>query len=170
MLAIVSNTPIASPCRQATIADFSELVSFVRSFCAHFDYRFSESGTPAALRTLLGDPSLGEVFLVEHNGSAVGYAVLVYSFSLEFGGRTAFIDEFFIDATGRGHGLGGHVLEFLASHCRGLGINAILLEAEETNPRATALYEKAGFQFFHRRLLTKILNPNAGYKASRRSE
>ena len=42
-------------------------------------------------------------------------------------------------------------------------INAILLEAEDTNPRASALYKKAGYECFGRRLLTKSLNPEAGY-------
>ena len=44
------------------------------------------------------------------------------------------------------------------------------LEAEESNPRATALYAKAGYEFLDRRLLTKRLHPGAGYKAPPRAE
>jgi ribosomal protein S18 acetylase RimI-like enzyme len=159
----VSTPQIAPPGREATIADVETLVSLVREFCAHFDYQFSESRTRAALYELLTDRLLGRVFLVEHDDAALGYIALTFSFSLEFGGRTAFIDEFFIQAAGRGRGLGQRVLDFVAERSRAAGINAILLEAEDTNPRASALYKKAGYECFGRRLLTKSLNPEAGY-------
>jgi ribosomal protein S18 acetylase RimI-like enzyme len=54
----------------------------------------------------------------------------------------------------------------VAETCRATGVNAILLETEATNPRATALYERAGYQSLNRRLWTKILNPGMGYKPS----
>jgi GNAT superfamily N-acetyltransferase len=150
------------------IADGETLVSLVREFCAHFGYQFSEQRTRAAMQTLLADRSLGRVFWVEDDGAVLGYVVLAFSFSLEFGGRTAFIDEFFIRAAGRGRGLGRRVLDFVTNECRAAGVNAILLEAEETNPRASVLYEKAGYECFGRRLLTKILNPEAGYGVASR--
>ncbi len=161
---------IASPCREASSADVDLIVPLVADFCRHFDYRFSESRTRAALLALLADPKLGRLFVVEQAGAVIGYLVLAFSFSLEYGGRTAFIDEFFIGPAGRGRGLGRQALDFAAEVCRAQEINAILLEAEESNPRAAALYEKAGYEYLGRRLLTKRLHPEAGYQASLRSE
>jgi GNAT superfamily N-acetyltransferase len=159
-----------NPCREATAADLEAILPLVAEFCGHFEYRFSAAGARASLGTLLSDPKLGRLFAIETSGTVIGYMVLAFSFSLEFGGRTAFIDEFFVGPGGRGRGLGGQALDFVSEYCRGLGINAILLEAEENNPRASALYERSGYESFGRRLLTKVLNTRAGYKASLRSE
>ncbi len=160
----------ASPCREASSADMEAVVPLVAEFCRHFDYGFSEPRARASLEMMLADPKLGRLFVVENNRRVIGYLVVAFSFSLEYGGRTAFIDEFFIGPAGRGLGFGRRALDFVTEFCRSQKINAILLEAEESNPRATALYAKAGYEFLDRRLLTKRLSPEAGYKAPSRAE
>ena len=44
---------------------------------------------------MLGDPRLGRLFAIDDDGSVVGYLVLTFGFSLEFGGRNAVVDELF---------------------------------------------------------------------------
>jgi hypothetical protein len=56
---------------------------------------------------LLHDKRLGEIWLVRKADSLIGYIAVCYSYSIEFGGRDAFIDEFYIVAAERGKGTGG---------------------------------------------------------------
>ena len=156
-------------CREATTSDLDLLVSMVRQFCTHFEYRFSEPQTRRILGQLIEDRQLGHAFLVCDGESVVGYVLLGFSFSLEYGGRTAFIDEFFIVPAGRGRGLGKVVLKFVESVCREHGIAAISLEAEDTNPRAAAMYAQSGYEALGRHLMTRLLDPAAGYKAARQA-
>lgn len=151
-------------CREASVDDVGRLLPLLRAFCEHFNYRFSEPQKRADVLGLLAQPQLGRLFLVVDRSEVVGYVLLAFSFSLEYGGRTAFIDEFFIGAAGRGRGLGKKVLAFIEDVGRDLAIKALLLEAEETNPRAAALYEKAGYAFHGRRLMTRVLDSTRGYK------
>ena len=151
-------------CREASVADVERLMPLLGAFCEHFKYRFSSPQKRADVLGLLAQPQLGRIFLVLDSSEVVGYVLLAFSFSLEFGGRTAFIDEFFIGVTGRGRGLGNKVLAFIERFCRDGGVNAVLLEAEETNPRAVALYERAGYAFLGRRLMTCVLDSERGYK------
>jgi GNAT superfamily N-acetyltransferase len=107
-----------------------------------------------ALAELQTDPSQGSAWLVEQGGAAVGYAVLTFGFSLEFGGRYALLDELFILAEHRSRGVGRQVLARLERTCRDLGLLALRLEVGRMNHAARRLYERAGFELHDRDLMT----------------
>lgn len=100
----------------------------------------------AALSHLLADPGLGHVWMIYAAQCLVGYLVLCKSFSLEFGGFDAFIDELFIQPSQRNRGIGRQVLALLKSEARRLALHALHLEVAKDNPRAAHLYAVAGFQ------------------------
>ena len=144
--------------RQATREDSADLTRLVGAFYAHFGYPYSEAEKGRLLAQVLDTPSLGSLWLVlSHDGEAVGYLFLSHYFSLEFGGRTAFVDEFFIDPAHRGRGLGSRALAEAIAAARSAGITAVQLEAERLNTRAAALYLRHGFVDHDRRLLTKVV-------------
>ena len=98
-----------------------------------------------SVRKLLHDKNLGEIWLVRKLDSLIGYIAVCYSYSIEFGGRDAFVDEFYIAAAERGKGIGGRVLKEIAMLLRGRGIVAVHLEVDGQNERARAAYARAGF-------------------------
>ncbi len=108
----------------------------------------------SAMERLIADPSVGQVWLLHADAKAVGYVVLVFSFSIEFGGRTAFIDELFIEAPFRGQGIGRRAMKLVEDSARQMEIRNLLLEVSESNP-ATRLYSTAGFVERKYRLLSK---------------
>lgn len=99
--------------------------------------------------------SLGYVWLIYSDGEAIGYVTLTFSYSLEFGGRDALIDELYIREGYRGAGIGTKVLEFMTYFCKYLGIKAIHLVVERKNNQAHSLYRKMGFEDCHRDIMTK---------------
>src|SRR4051812_18287649 len=84
----------------ATPSDLPQLFAWMREL-RQVDPMATESIVPpnvwqAAMERLIDDHSAGRIFVIRAGGQNVGYAILVFSFSVEFGGRTAFIDELFI--------------------------------------------------------------------------
>ena len=87
----------------AGAADTEQLIEWMRELWLTDTAPFNESLSRQALAQLLADPTLGRAWLLP---GCAGYLILTFGFSLEYGGRDAFIDEFFIAAPHRGRGLG----------------------------------------------------------------
>jgi GNAT superfamily N-acetyltransferase len=133
------------------------LLRLMRALYRHDRLRYRRAGARRALTGLMRAPRFGEVFVLETGGAIAGYGVLTYSWSLEYGGRDAFVDELFVAPAHRGQGLGRRTVEFLAARCRRLGVRALHLQVERPNRRAQALYLSAGFVDYKRLLLTRRL-------------
>jgi GNAT superfamily N-acetyltransferase len=125
---------------------------------------YSEAGTPvdcsrarAAFAALLADERLGLVWLIQAGENDVGYVVVTFSYSMEFGGPNAFVDDLFIQAPFRGAGLGAAALEKVRAFCVQRGVRALHLETGRDNAAAHALYRRAGFKVSDRQLLTLVL-------------
>lgn len=99
----------------------------------------------AAISRILGDTGIGEMWLIETAGAAVGYLVLAYGFSIEFNGRDAFLDEIFVTKAARGRGLGRAALRKARDDMAARGVKAIHLEVAVDNDRAQKLYSEEGF-------------------------
>jgi len=89
--------------------------------------------------------------------SLLGYAAVALGFSLEFGGRSAFLDELYVRPSSRGLGIGTLALHLLQEACRGLGARSLALEVGLGNAGATGLYRREGFSTIGRQLMTRRL-------------
>lgn len=115
---------------------------------------------------LAGDPLI-HVFLVElleaseqpgeHGSMLVGYLAVTLGFSIEAGGRDAFVDELYIQPSMQGRGLGKRALDFAEQLCRELSVKRVCLEVERANTRAKKLYDALGYRDHGRFLLSKPL-------------
>ncbi|MGM9509889.1 GNAT family N-acetyltransferase [Larkinella sp. GY13] len=128
-----------------TPADADAVLRMMETFCGLFNYPFDRALRQTLIRQVLENPSLGSLWLVELESKPVGYAALTYGFAYEFGGKTALIDELFIEEGHRGVGLGRRVLLSLQKAADEFGVSVIHLQTEKYNPRAKQLYESAGF-------------------------
>lgn len=144
--------------RQAGIEDVALLVKLMSEF-------YDEAGTPLeaaraaeAFATLLADARLGKAFLIQAQNEEVGYVVITFSYSMEFGGRTAFVDDLFIREQFRGRGLGTAALNKVREYCAEQSVRALHLETGRDNVAAHALYRRAGFKITDRQLLTLVLS------------
>lgn len=144
------------PFRSATPADVPVLLRMQERFYADGGYPFSISVAERATRELIADSRFGRLFVIE-TPDAVGYLVITFGFSLEFGGRDAFVDELYVSEPWRGRGLGVEALAVAEAACRDAGIHALHLEVEHENERARALYERSGYMAHTRHLMTKRL-------------
>jgi ribosomal protein S18 acetylase RimI-like enzyme len=142
--------------RAATLADVEEILPRTLALNAHEGIVVGLPELRAALARLLGDRSLGGVWIVEDDGVAIGHAVVTFGYDLEFAGRDAWLTEFWIDDTARGRGAGTTALALLDAELRTHGVAAYHLQVRSDNP-ALRLYERHGFSRVPRLLLTRRL-------------
>jgi ribosomal protein S18 acetylase RimI-like enzyme len=142
--------------RPATAADTDRLLEMMRLLWNYDAVDFNEAQSRRGLDVLFradGGRQGGRIWMIEWEGADVGYLVLTFAFSLEFGGWHAFVDELYVRDGFRSRGWGSQALDLAAATCRELGMSALLLEADLRNHRATELYKRRGFREHHRRLM-----------------
>jgi GNAT superfamily N-acetyltransferase len=144
--------------RVAVRADLDTLLPLVRAYYEFDHLPFDEHIARTALENFIDDPTFGRVWLICAHAEAIGYLVLTLGYSIEYGGRDAFIDEVYIRAEHRGHGIGRQAMAFAETQCRALGVRALHLEVERDNTNAHALYRKVGFVDHDRYLMTKRIS------------
>jgi ribosomal protein S18 acetylase RimI-like enzyme len=116
---------------------------------------FNEKEMEDSLRKLLKNDIYGKAFLIYADGSAAGYLIITFGYSIEFKGKDALIDELYIDKNFRGKGLGTEALKYAEKVCSESGVKAIHLEVEHENYKAQSVYRKFGFKDHSRYLMTK---------------
>ena len=141
--------------RAAKLSDLEILLQFMQEFYEIEHLSFKREAARAALEGILQEPSMGRVWLIQVDEKPIGYVFLTLGYSLEYLGRDAFVDEFYIQAAYRSQGIGTQTLTFVEDRCQELGIKALHLEVNRENIRAQGLYHKMGFEDHNRYLLTK---------------
>jgi ribosomal protein S18 acetylase RimI-like enzyme len=125
------------------------------AYYAFDGHGFDEQKAGVALTTLLRDPNLGRVWLILDGEAPVGYVVICFSYSLEWLGRDAFVDEFYLLPEYRGHGWGRKTMSFVEEASQSLNVRALHLEVVRQNSAALQVYRKLGFKDRESRFLSK---------------
>ena len=129
--------------RRADPADLDALLPLVAEFCAVDGHEFAPARVGSALRPLLADDGLGQVWVLADDGGLGGYAVVTWGWSLEAGGREALLDELYVRE--RNQGNGALLLEAAAVGSRAAGASRLFLETESANAAVRRFYARHGF-------------------------
>lgn len=118
--------------------------------CAAFHTEAGITSSPedraAGLLPLLEGNPYGAVYLIGPARAPIGYIVICFGWSVEFGGLDAIVDELFIRPSVRGRGIATEALVSLPNALSTGGLRAIHLEVDRDNAAAVKLYRRAGFQ------------------------
>ena len=146
--------------RIATKHDIPRLVEMMTEFYAEADYPLNKRRAEEAFDRLLADEHYGRVWFIEEHTQDAGYVVLTLTFSMEYGGFSAFIDDLYVRKGFRNRGLATAALSQVREFCVKLGVRAIHLEVGKDNAAAQAVYRRVGFASTDRQLLTlKLADP-----------
>jgi ribosomal protein S18 acetylase RimI-like enzyme len=88
------------------------------------------------------NPNKVSIYMLKSQGGNIGYAILVYFWSNEYGGNIVTIDELYINKSHRGKGIS---TEFLSLVEKLENIVAIQLEVTPSNQRTLSYYKRLGF-------------------------
>ena len=122
-----------------------DLLPLVTAYHLFEEISLSADIRERSIERLLNDGTLGEVFLIRKSDHLIGYIVVCFGYSIEFGGREIVIDELYIEAPECDMGVGSEVLGKLKKLMRARDVVAIQLEVGQQNDRAKSLYMKSGF-------------------------
>jgi GNAT superfamily N-acetyltransferase len=101
-------------------------------------------------------PERGKILIFTLNVNTVGYAILIYYWSNEYGGVLTTVDELYVKEAWRNRGIGKEFFDYLSSSASEK-IKGIQLEVTSKNQRALAYYQKLGFKLSSNTLLMKLL-------------
>lgn len=153
--------------RLAVESDADLLLEFMREYYAFDGHGFDREKARVALTSLLRDETFGRAWLILDVDIPVGYIVICFGYSLEWLGRDAFVDEFFLSEAYRGRGWGRATMAFLEDAARADGIHALHLEVVQSNTKALELYRKLGFHEHRSTFLSKWIDRNSIKPAGR---
>lgn len=139
-------------------SDIDLAVAMMHEFYAIDGYPIDEHRTRGLFNTFLENENLGKAWLILDEGDVVGYLILTFVFSFEFGGTIAFVDELYISDRARGKGIGTQTIEFVKTEAGLLGVKMLYLEVEHHNTIAQKLYASAGFETHKRKFM--MYKPN----------
>ena len=130
------------------------ILPVVRSYYRHFAFPWDEARKREVLNQAIFHPEIARLWAVYQDGRVIGYALVTYALSLEFDGRVAVLDEFYILEEARGRGCGSKVLTALTDNLTKEGIKVFRLEVLEGMDGSSRLYARHGFEEDQRRLWT----------------
>ena len=103
-----------------------------------------------AIQAMLEKPTLGCFLIAKEMERVIGFAAISYAWTLEHGGKSAWLDELYILPEDRNRGAGSALVEFALEEVGREGCQAMDLEVEEDHRRAERLYKRKGFKRLQR--------------------
>ena len=99
-----------------------------------------------ALRPLSDGSPSGIVYMVGQSNSPMGYMVLIFIWSIKYGGLEAVVEEVYFRHSIRGKGIGNSILKKLYHTMAAHGVNSLSLEVNQKNYKATQFYKTLRFR------------------------
>lgn len=126
--------------------DLDRLLPLVAAFHEEAGIAQTEATRRAALLPMLEGSPHGVTYLIGPGRGPIGYIVISFGWSVEFGGLDGYVDEFYIRPGVRGRGIGSEVMISLPKALAGAGLKALHLEVRRDNEKVRALYRKLRFE------------------------
>ena len=135
------------------ISDISIITQMTQDFYAIDNYPMDVEVAKTLFQEFISNEHLGKSWLIYSENEIVGYIILTFIFSFEYGGKIAFVDELFIKETARGKGIGKEAIQFIQREVPKLSLKLLYLEVEPHNENAQKLYLAHDFELHNRKLM-----------------
>lgn len=122
-----------------------KLDALVAAFHAEHGIALPDDKRRDGLRPLLEGIPHGAAYLIGPPRAPIGYLVVTFGWSLEFGGLDGFVDEIYVRPGVRGRGIASETLQALPRALAGAGLKAIHIEIDRDDEKTRKLYARAGF-------------------------
>jgi ribosomal protein S18 acetylase RimI-like enzyme len=137
--------------------EIAALLPWAEQYYQEDELQFDASQFSRALKAAV-EQNRGSAWWICSAGERAGYALMMESWSIEFGGLVTILDEIYVLPAWRGKGLASRAILELRqqSHARG----AVMMSMETTpdNLSAQKLYQRLGFTNTRRPVFKVLLN------------
>ena len=129
----------------ATPDHLNGLLALVASYHAEAGIKSTDGSRRKGIVPLLDGIPYGCAYLIGPPRAPIGYIVITFSWSVQFGGLDGIVDELYMRPGVRGRGIASEALNALPRALAGAGLRAVHLEVDKNNAAALKLYRRAGF-------------------------
>jgi len=133
--------------------DLDRLTALVAAFHEEQGIVQSDTARRDGLSPLLNGIPHGAAYLIGPARAPIGYVIVTFGWSVEFGGMDAFIDEIYMRRAVRGRGIASEVLMSLPRALAKAGVKGLHLEVNREDDAAQRLYARSGFAARERYML-----------------
>lgn len=139
--------------RKATEHDLLLFLELMTEFYAESGYELERKSTTQAFQTILKQPNLGQIWLIQDGTTDVGHVLVTFKFAMEYAGMIACIDDLFVLAAYRNRGLSTAALEKIRAYCEENQLRGMTVEVGNDNAPAQKVYRRVGFMTLKNRQL-----------------
>ncbi|MEN9059893.1 MULTISPECIES: GNAT family N-acetyltransferase [Ponticoccus] len=129
----------------AAEADSDKLLPLVSAFHAEMGFDTDAEHQSNAIAPLLAGSPHGAAWLIGPRRAPVGYIVVTFGWSVEYGGLDAIVDEIYVRPAVRKRGMGFEALNGIAKALKEGGVRALHLEVDMADETAVRFYSRARF-------------------------
>ncbi|QFS82476.1 Acetyltransferase (GNAT) family protein [Roseivivax sp. THAF40] len=126
--------------------DAEKLLPLVAAFHAEQGFDTDLEHRAAAIAPLLDGTPHGAVWLIGPRKAPVGYIVITFGWSVEYGGLDAVVDEIYIRPAVRRRGMGSEALNDIAKALKEADVRALHLEVARDDEDAQRFYSRGRFK------------------------
>ena len=135
------------------ISDIEVITQMMQDFYVIDNYPMDVEVAKKLFQEFIFNEHVGKSWLIYSENEIVGYIILTFIFSFEYGGKIAFVDELFIKETERGKGFGKEAIQLIQREAPKLSLKLLYLEVEPHNENAQKLYLAHDFELHNRKLM-----------------
>ena len=139
--------------RQMIASDVPVVVQMMHDFFAEFNYPFDFAVRKKQVEQVLVERKYGTIYICQMDRQIMGYQFIANTYSFEFGGKIAYLDEYYILPEARQKGVGQYFLQRLQETLKKEAFKSLRLEVENYNTRAVHVYQSNGFSIHQSRYL-----------------
>ena len=130
----------------ATAKDLPQMVDLLAVlFTDEAEFQPNADKQRRALEAILGNPTVGTLYVAREGKRVVAMASLLYTVSTAEGGKAAWFEDLVVHPDERKRSIGEALLKHVVAQARAAGITRITLLTDMQNERAQAMYRRAGF-------------------------
>jgi len=144
--------------RKAGHEDKPQLIRMLKAQMEEHDISISEKEISFAVDGLIACPDKGALLVALCGDLMLGVACLSYIWTIENGGKSAWLQELYVLPAFRNQGAGQQLLSAASVIATANGCSAIDLEVEFSHGRVENLYQRNGFRQHTRKRWVKELH------------
>ncbi len=129
----------------ATAADAPDVIDLLLAQLQEHEIATPRDAIEIAVLGMLAEASRGFILVARQGGATAGVAWVSFTWSLEHGGLTSWLEELYVVPAERERGLGRAMLADAMARARAAGCAAMDLEVTDEHTRAANLYLREAF-------------------------